>query len=220
MLKNSLADKSFGSDYRLYDFVLVNIMPLIDTNTKRIVLASQSPRRIELLKKIISDFEIKISDISEKIDENDPILFVKKISNRKATKVAQQIDNGIIIGADSIVVNDDKILGKPQNEQEAIWMLNFLSGHVHQVFTGLTIIEKPGNKIISDFEVTNVKFRTLAAWEIEKYVRLERPYDKAGSYGIQDGSAVFVERVEGCFYNVMGLPVTKLFKLLIPFLSP
>ena len=195
-------------------------MPLIDTNAKRIILASRSPRRIELLKKIISNFEIRISYIDESFEQDDPVLYVTEISKRKVYKIAQEINEGVIIGADSIVVLDSKILGKPQNEQEAIGMLNFLSGHVHQVFTGITIVEKPGNKIISDFEVTNVEFRPLATWEIEKYIRQEQPFDKAGSYGIQDGSAVFVERVEGCFYNVMGLPVTKLYKLLLPFLNP
>lgn len=194
-------------------------MPLLNTDGKRIILASQSPRRIDLLKKIITNFEIQISLIDEKIELTDPTQFVLEISKRKAGKIAQKIDTGIIIGADSIVVRNNKILGKPQNEQEAIWMLNFLSGHVHQVFTGFTIIEKPSNKIISDFEVTKVIFRTLEAWEIEKYVQLVRPFDKAGSYGIQDESAVFVEKVEGCFYNVMGLPLAKLFQSLLPFLK-
>ena len=194
-------------------------MPLIDTNNKRIILASKSPRRIELLKKVISNFEIQISDVDENIEQNDPIKFVLQISKRKADKVAQNVKEGIIIGADSIVVRDGKILGKPRDKQEAIWMLNFLCNHMHQVFTGFTIIEKPSNKIISDYEVTMVKFRNLSPWEIEKYVQLERPFDKAGAYGIQDESAVFVERVEGCFYNVMGLPLAKLFKTLLPFLK-
>ena len=194
-------------------------MPLINTDTKRIILSSKSPRRIELLKKIISDFEVQDSDIDERIKQNDPVQFVLEISKKKANKVAQKINEGIIIGADSIVVLDSKILGKPDTEKEAIWMLNFLSSNVHQVFTGFTIVEKPDNKIISNFETTKVKFRTLDAWEIEKYVRLEQPFDKAGSYGIQDESAVFVERVEGCFYNVMGLPLAKLYKSLLPFLN-
>ncbi len=195
-------------------------MPLLDTNNKRIILASQSPRRIELLKKIIKNFKIQASNIDENIEQHDPNKFVLEISKRKATTIAQKIDNGIIIGADSIVVRDGKVLGKPKDEQEAMWMLNFLSGKEHRVFTGITIIEKPSNKIISDVEVTMVKFRSLNPWEIKKYIQLEKPFDKAGAYGIQDGSAVFVERIEGCFYNVMGLPVAKLFKLLQPFLNP
>jgi len=195
-------------------------MPLLDTNSKRVVLASQSPRRIELLKKIINDFEIKVSNIDESINLNDPIRFVTEISKRKAQEVAQYINQGIIIGADSIVVLDDKILGKPKDEQEAIWMLTNLSGRQHQVFTGISIIKQPEDELISDYEVTNVKFRELESWEILKYIQTEKPFDKAGSYGIQDGSAVFAEKVDGCFYNVMGLPVTKLFKLLKPLLGP
>jgi len=195
-------------------------MPLLDTNSKRVVLASQSPRRIELLKKIINDFEIKVSNIDESINLNDPIRFVIEISKRKAQEVAQYINQGIIIGADSIVVLDDEILGKPKDEQEAIWMLTNLSGRQHQVFTGVSIIKQPEDELISDYEVTNVKFRELESWEILKYIQTEKPFDKAGSYGIQDGSAVFAEKVDGCFYNVMGLPVTKLFKLLKPLLGP
>lgn len=195
-------------------------MPLIETDDKRVILASQSPRRIELLKKILSKFEIQVSDIDENIKQTDPIQFVLEISNRKANKIAQKINNGIVIGADSIVVHENKILGKPKDKQEAMTMLNFLSGKVHQVFTGFTIIEIPGNKIVSDFEITRVKFRTLDSWEINKYIESEHPFDKAGSYGIQDGSAVFVERIEGCFFNVMGLPLAKLFKKLLPFFKP
>ncbi len=195
-------------------------MPLINTNSKRIILASQSPRRIELLKKIIANFEVQISNIDENCNQNNPVKFVKEISKKKATNIAQNINEGIIIGADSIVVRNNKILGKPANEKEAFEMLNFLSGHTHHVYTGVTIINKPNNQIISDFEVTMVKFRTLDKWEIETYINLEHPFDKAGSYGIQDESAVFVERIEGCFYNVVGLPLAKLFKLLIPYLKP
>jgi len=194
-------------------------MPLINTGAKRIVLASQSPRRIELLKKVISDFEIQVSNVDENSNSSDPISFVLKISQKKAEKVAQNIDSGVVIGADSIVVLDHKILGKPLDNEDAISMLKFLSGNEHRVYTGFTIIDKPSNQIISDYEMTKVTFRSLEMWEIEQYVKVAQPYDKAGAYGIQDESAVFVEKIEGCYYNVMGLPLTKLFKLLLPFLK-
>ena len=192
-------------------------MPLITTNGKRIVLASKSPRRIELLKKIFTDFDVLVSHVDENADSLDPIQFVLEISKRKALEISQQISSGIIIGADSIVVLDKKILGKPTDKNEAKWMLNFLSGRSHQVYTGFTIIDKPSDNILSEYEITTVTFRHLNSWEIERYIDVAQPFDKAGSYGIQDESAVFVEKIEGCYYNVMGLPLTKLFKSILPF---
>ncbi|MBD3287999.1 septum formation protein Maf [candidate division KSB1 bacterium] len=184
---------------------------------KPVVLASQSPRRIELLKKIIDQFEVQVSHVEETLDTDDPVTFVREISRRKAAEIAALFDHGIIIGADSIVVSNSRILGKPRNRDEAIEMLTFLSDRTHQVYTGFTIIENPGGKIHTDIEVTDVVFRKLKPWEIERYIDVAQPFDKAGSYGIQDESAVFVEKIDGCFYNVMGLPLTKLYNSLKPF---
>ena len=195
-------------------------MPLLKTNNKRIILASQSPRRIDLLKKIINDFEVKISNVDENNHHSEPNKFAIDNSEQKALKIAQEIDNGIIIGADSIVVLKDKILGKPKDKDEAMYMLNLLSNEIHQVFTGFTVIEKPTNKMISNIEITKVKFRCLDSWEIDRYIEEEPPFDKAGSYGIQDGSAVFVEWIHGCYFNVVGLPLSRLYNVLCPFLNP
>jgi len=187
-------------------------MPLLNLGSNRIVLASQSPRRIELLKKIIPEFEVKVSDIEE--DNNGitiPWKLVEQLSRQKAENVARQIPDGIIIGADSVVVLDGKALGKPKDNYDSFNMLNLLSSRVHQVYTGFTIIKKPQHVVISDHEVTDVKFRKLETWEIEKYIKSSQPLDKAGSYGIQDDGAVFVEFIKGCYYNVVGLPITKLF---------
>ncbi len=192
-------------------------MPMIDTSVKRLILASQSPRRIELLKKIIANFDIQASHVEETLDTNDPITFVREISKRKATEIAEKINSGIIVGADSIVVSNGRILGKPQNKNEALEMLMLLSGRTHQVFTGFTIIETPAGEVFTDYEVTDVVFRKLTTWEIERYVQVAQPFDKAGAYGIQDESAIFVEKINGCFYNVMGLPLTKLYNSLKPF---
>ncbi len=187
-------------------------MSLLNPGSTRIVLASQSPRRIELLKKIIPDFEIKASAIEESNNGiRNPWKLVVELSRQKAENVAQQIFDGIIIGADSIVVRDGKILGKPKDEDDSFKMLKLLSGKIHQVFTGFTIIKKPQFIVISDYEVTHVKFREIDTWEIEKYIESGQPLDKAGSYGIQDDGAVFVESINGCYYNVVGLPIAKLF---------
>ena len=192
-------------------------MPMIETNSKRVILASQSPRRIELLKKIIADFDVQASHVEETMETNDPVTFVCELSKRKAMEIAAETETGIIIGADSIVVSNDRILGKPQNRNEALEMLTFLSARTHQVYTGFTIIENPEAKTFTDYEVTDVVFRKLTPWEIERYVDVAHPFDKAGSYGIQDESAIFVDKINGCFYNVMGLPLTTLYNSLKPF---
>jgi len=189
-------------------------MPLLDTNSKKIILASQSPRRIELLKKIIAEFVVHPSHIDETIHLSDPGSYVRDISRQKVMEVAPEYENGVIIGADSVVVLQNRILGKPLDRNEAIEMLSFLSGNTHEVYTGYTILDIETENIIVDHDITKVIFRLLSIDEIERYVDVAEPFDKAGSYGIQDESAVFVERIEGCFYNVMGLPVTKIYSSL------
>lgn len=187
-------------------------MPLLNPGSTRIVLASQSPRRVEVLKKIVPSFEVKVSNVDE--DTNgitNPRRLVEELSRQKAEHIAQKIPNGIIIGADSIVVLGDRILGKPKDQNDSFKTLGLLSGKTHEVYTGFTIIKEPEHVIISDYEVTAVKFRNLENWEIQKYVDSCQCLDKAGSYGIQDDGAVFVESINGCFYNVMGLPITRLF---------
>ncbi len=187
-------------------------MAIISPGLTRIVLASQSPRRIQLLRRIIPDFEVKASNINEiNNGSSTPAKLVEKLSRQKAENVALQFEQGIIIGADSVVVLGKKILGKPRDNSECFKMLSSLSGRVHQVYTGFTIIRIPINTMITEHEVTDVKFRTLEKWEIEKYIESGQPYDKAGAYGIQDDGAVFVESIKGCYYNVVGLPITKLF---------
>jgi len=195
-------------------------MALLQTETERIVLASQSPRRIELLKKAISHFEVLSSNIDEIFDSYlTPQETVIQLSQRKAEQLTSQIDQGIIIGADSVVVIDNQILGKPKDYRESFDMLRLLSGKLHNVYTGISVIKMPARIVVSDFEVTEVKFRDLESWEIEKYIETNRPFDKAGSYGIQDDASVFVESIQGCYYNVVGLPLTKLFLILKRFLK-
>ena len=187
-------------------------MPLLETGENRVILASRSPRRIELLKKIIPRFEIRASNIEETNNGMvAPEALVETLACKKAENIARQIPGGIIIGADSVVVLDGRILGKPAHAKESYEILHLLSGRIHQVYTGFSIITMPQHEIISGHEVTRVKFRDLETREIVKYIESGQPLDKAGSYGIQDDAALFVESIDGCYYNVMGLPITRLF---------
>lgn len=188
--------------------------------SQKLILASQSPRRAQLLRQVGFDFDIIPSFIDEdEIQEIDPPSTVKSLSIAKAISVGVNVETGIIIGADTIVVLEDEILGKPENETDAKKMLRQLSGRTHRVFTGFTIYEKPSNRHISDYELTKVHFRELSDWEIDRYVATQSPMDKAGAYGIQDQSAVFADRIEGCFYNVVGFPLSKFYTAMMEFIK-
>lgn len=186
---------------------------------KKIILASGSPRRQILLKQIGLAFDVRESGVDEDLEHIQvPVDHVKILSFRKADEVGKEFDNAFIVGADTIVVLDGKILGKPTDASDAITMLQTLSGRTHKVFTGFTILDKPSHSYISDYEVTEVTFRKLASSEIDEYVQSGSPMDKAGAYGIQDDfGAVFIEKIDGCFYNVVGFPLTKFYLALSRF---
>ena len=132
----------------------------------------------------------------------------------KGADVASKIKDGIVISADTIVYFDKRILGKPENEPGAKKMLEMLSGNVHEVYTGICVTDGTSGKSISDFEVTKVKFRTLTEEEIDRYIATGEPMDKAGSYGIQGKGCLFVEKIDGDYLNVVGLPAVKLAAIL------
>lgn len=177
-----------------------------------IILASQSPRRQELMGLFHIPFQIRVADIDETMDdEYDPYDEVARVSRRKALAAAQTPDE-LVIAADTIVVCDGQILGKPHSPEHARQMLQLLSGRSHQVMTGLTVLR--GNQIHSYTEVTDVYFRALSAQEISDYIASGDPMDKAGAYGIQNGAALFVEKIDGDYYNVVGLPVCRLHQML------
>lgn len=187
---------------------------------QRLFLASQSPRRAQLLKLVGFEFDVIPSHFDEdSIDEKNPEQHVKILSFKKARSVAANLDDGVIIGADTIVVLDEKILGKPKDADEARRMLQSLSGRFHEVYTGFTLLRNPDGSHVSDFEKTRVHFRELSDWEIERYVATQSPMDKAGAYGIQDQSAVFADRIEGCFYNVVGFPLSKFYTAMHDFVA-
>ncbi len=177
-----------------------------------LILASQSPRRRELLGLFRLPFVIRVADIDETMDETASAYDeVARVSREKALAVSRGEDD-VVIAADTIVVCQGKVLGKPHNPEEAVQMLTLLSGRDHQVMTGMTVLR--GEKAISCTEVTDIHFRELSEKEIRAYVATGEPMDKAGAYGIQGGAALFAEKMVGDYYNVMGLPVCKLHRLL------
>jgi septum formation protein len=189
---------------------------------RKMILASHSPRRAHLLKQVGIPFTVMGSDVSEDVDvPTDPEAHVLTLSRRKAQWAAERIREGIVLGVDTIVVLDGCILGKPEDAGEAARMLRRLSDRWHRVFSGMTLIEVergvnnlPQVRSTSDFSVTQVKMRAISEAEIARYVATGEPLDKAGAYGIQGKGAVFVERIEGCFYNVVGLPLSRLVEML------
>ena len=177
-----------------------------------IYLASRSPRRAALLQQMGFPFRVIFPEVSEEsFSISNPAEFVMELSKRKAQAVLSRVKDGLIVGADTVVFLDGEILGKPHSKNEAKKFLWKLSGRTHQVFTGITLIQV-GSKQFSDVETTAVTFRKLDEWEIDSYVKTGDPLDKAGAYGIQDKSGLFVDRIEGCFYNVVGFPLTKFYE--------
>jgi septum formation protein len=188
---------------------------------RKLILASASPRRSHLLRQLKLEFETIHSGIDEELDaSDDPDRHVRTLSFQKARAVAQNIPDGIIIGADTIVILDAHILGKPKTPDQAVVMLQHLSGKTHEVLTGFTLYDRPSDRSLTEVERTKVKFRTLTLPEIHDYVATGSPMDKAGAYGIQDDyGAIFVESIQGCFYNVVGFPLTKFYLSLQQFLQ-
>ena len=181
-----------------------------------IVLASASPRRKELLSNLNLDFKIMKSNIEEFVNDKDtPESVAMSLSFQKAIDIANKTsENNIVIGADTIVVLDEKILGKPMNEQDAFNTLTQLSGKYHEVITGICVLRLSDNKKIVDYEVTKVKMREFSESEIRRYIKTTEPMDKAGSYGIQGYGSLLVEKINGDYFNVVGLPVSKLGQIL------
>jgi len=181
-----------------------------------IYLASKSPRRRKLLKQINLNFKSFTVDMEEKIKPGEkPSVSVKRLSKEKLEIARQKVKNGIIITADTIVVLNRKVIGKPKDKKEAKRFLKDLSGKVHTVYTGFSIYNSENNMLLTDFEKTSVEFRKLTAKEIDDYIKSGSPMDKAGAYGIQDDfGAVFIKKINGCYYNVVGLPLTKVYQTL------
>ena len=183
----------------------------------KIVLASQSPRRRELLGKMGLEFTTKSPEIDEEAIHGLPAQeLVKTLSREKALHIAHGEDpDTIVIGSDTVVVLDGEILGKPATPRQAEEMLTALSGRSHEVCTGVTVCQ--GEKVVSQVEVTQVTFRSLTPEEVRRYVQTGEPMDKAGAYGIQGYGALLVEGIQGDYSSVVGLPVCRLGRILLDF---
>lgn len=182
---------------------------------KKVILASASPRRSELLRQAGIPFEVMVSRCDEQIETRIPEQMVKELSMRKARAVSGVFPGDVlIIGADTIVALEGKILGKPKDEAEAFSMLKNLQGKTHQVYTGVALLGKTGEEISekSFYEVTDVTMYPMQDWEIKGYLSTGEPMDKAGAYGIQGRAGIYVKEIHGDYNNVVGLPIARLYQ--------
>lgn len=178
---------------------------------KKLILASASPRRQDLLKQIGLSFDVMVSNVAEDTENGlTPGELVEKLAWQKAELVAGQATDSLVIGADTIVVSNGRIMGKPVNNEEAAEMLSELSGTTHEVITGVALIDTGTGRQKVFHETTRVSFRSLTVTEIKAYIDSGETQDKAGAYAIQGLGAVLVEGIAGCYFNVVGLPLFRL----------
>ena len=177
----------------------------------KLILASQSPRRKQILSRLNIPFGIIVSDVDESIFTSDgsPANYAQELASIKCHDISKKYTDYLVVGADTIVILNDKIMGKPDDKQDAISMLKILSGNTHRVITAVSIQCAQNNTNHTFYEQTAVTFRQIPSAYISTYVDSESPYDKAGSYGIQDWSAIFVEKINGCYDNVVGFPLSR-----------
>lgn len=181
----------------------------------KIILASASPRRAEILSQLGIPFEVQNADIDEKTDIQAPHIYVKTLSQKKAEKVFSENPDAVVIAADTTVVFNNEIMNKPKDKEDAFKMLKKLSGNEHQVYTGVTVVDF--HKTIIESCCTSVFFKPITDIEIEKYIATGEPMDKAGAYGIQGFGSLFIEKINGCYFNVVGLPISILYEMLKKF---
>lgn len=185
----------------------------------KLILASGSPRRAEILRNAGFSFEVWPTNADESRLPDEPAAdYVLRLARDKATIAARQMpaqsDQSVCIGADTTVVLGKHLLGKPESIEEARWMLRELSGQTHEVLTGIALVTTPNQRELTHVETTRVTFAVLSENEIESYIASGEPFDKAGAYGIQGLAGKYVTRIEGCYFNVMGLPVSRLWRML------
>jgi septum formation protein len=183
-----------------------------------IILASESPRRLELLKMIGLNFAVHPSQIEETYQDHlTPVEYALDNAKRKSEKIAEKYPASLIISADTIVTCENEVLEKPQDERHAYKILNKLSGRTHEVITAFGICRINSGISVFDYEMTRVTFRRLTDDEIHAYIKTGEPFDKAGGYGAQGYGSLLIERVEGCYFNVVGLPLAKFYTMLKTF---
>jgi septum formation protein len=176
-----------------------------------LILASESPRRAELLRQVAIPFRIVPPAVSEELSgRSSPEEMVALLALRKARAVSDQLPEGYVLGADTVVLHDETVLGKPVDPEDAVRMLRLLSGGRHSVLTGLALVNAATGYLLERLSLTQVWVKTLADSEIRAYIATGEPFDKAGAYGIQGKGALLVEKIEGCYFNVVGLPLSLL----------
>ena len=178
----------------------------------KLILGSKSPRRREILSMVTTDFEVRVSDCDESYGRNTPLSDVPKILAERKAMAIDIKDDEVVIGCDTVVIYENNLLGKPRDKADAIKMLELLNGTTHQVVSGICV--RTRERCYSEAITTNVTFRSLERNEIVNYVERCNPVDKAGAYGIQEAAGAFVEKIEGDFYNVVGLPLCRLCEIL------
>lgn len=182
---------------------------------KKLILASKSPRRREILENLGVSFEIVTADTDEHADITDPCALVEELSVRKGLAVREllraegrDLSDVVILASDTVVATDSEILGKPADADDARRMLGLLSGRAHRVVSGVCLVD--GDRVSASHEVTEVEFDTLDPDTVERYIQAEQPYDKAGAYAIQGRASTYIKGIRGCYFNVVGLPVHRL----------
>ena len=190
----------------------------------RLILASGSPRRAEILRSVGWQFTKDVADIDEtELPNESPEDYVRRLAREKAEAVAAKYENALVLGADTTVVIENQIIGKPSDLNDARRMLRLLSGNWHEVLTGTALIKREEEKMrrgekemktVVDFERTRVKFAEMSGAEIEFLVEKGEPLDKAGAYAVQAQAALFIERIEGDYWNVVGLPVNLVYRMI------
>lgn len=187
----------------------------------KFILASGSPRRAEILRNAGFDFEILPADVDESVRPGESAAdYVRRLAEEKARAAAQKLaatsdsNSGVVVAADTVVVVENEILGKPASPDDARAMLRQLSGRTHEVLTGLAVLSPQGSEVQLVVESTRVTFARMTDREIEEYIASSEPFDKAGAYAIQARGGKFITRIEGCYFNVMGLPLARLYSIL------
>ncbi len=179
-----------------------------------LILASRSPRRAEILKAVGWPFETEAANIDESRFESEAAVpYVRRLAQTKAETVAKNLPSGLVLGADTVVLVDEEILGQPSDSEDARRMLKLLSGRWHEVLTAVALVRAGQGKVMADHEKTRVRFSEMSVTEIDWYVATGEPMDKAGAYGVQGSAALFIEEIQGGYFNIVGLPVRLLYKL-------
>src|SRR5829696_3932049 len=184
---------------------------------EKLVLASGSPRRAEILDRAGWPYEIIVAGIDESVmPQEDPATYVQRLARSKAEAVAQRLEEGLVLGADTTVVVANQILGQPIDDRDAARMLQLLNGKWHEVLTGVALVRVGGASRVA-YETTRVRFAEMSESEIDWYIATAEPFGKAGAYGIQGKAALFIKEIQGDYFNIMGLPIRLVYELAADF---